>query len=75
MKTQSKMSADVTYARGGDYFDFFRKKPTFYIRPNGFECGLMYQSLISKNIDKNSIFNHSTQGIKFLIFYVNLSQR
>ena len=33
-------------ARGGDYFDFFWKKPTFYIRPDGFECGLIYSTII-----------------------------
>ena len=30
----------------GDYFDFFGKKPTFYIRPDGFENGLIYQTVI-----------------------------
>ena len=31
---------------GGDYFDFFGNKPTFYNRPDGFECGLIYQTII-----------------------------
>ena len=33
-------------SRGGDYFDFFGKMPTFYIRPDGFECGLIYPTII-----------------------------
>ena len=27
---------------GGDYFDFFGKKPTFYFRPVVFESGMVY---------------------------------
>ena len=37
----------VVNGRGGeDYFDFFGKKLTFYMRPDGFECGLTCQTII-----------------------------
>ena len=32
--------------RGGTILTFFWKNPTFYIRPDGFECGLIYPTII-----------------------------
>ena len=39
--------------RGGDILTFLEEnKPTFYISPGGFECGLVYTIIIQNNIYK-----------------------
>ena len=42
-KPRPKPSAGVG---GGTILTFFGKKPTFYIRPDGFECSLIYPTII-----------------------------